>query len=333
MPISLTGELGFLFDMMLAVNESAQAHPQSVSRVVMSSNFQRALRVTPEAVTSGLFPPSSTGDTEGALVPSPLTSPLSMVPLTPPTIDEVMTLSRGISDGSTSSTGRGMGAIDPTAASSSVSTSLSEAKSIQKKTQIFTKFMFNQMKKEFDADAAHHKAGHIPFAFHDAISATFAFQSITTTVFLNSKTKGFTTYHTAYCSDLALSSAVTSTSVRDPMPSSFAEVLYSTVNKTSHMRGWCAASDSYEPCRQTKRIQLVSVQSIFTLLCGDTLSPRNLRKNASEGKSSAVEQNSWRTRNALGGPWLPSTVEVFSLSTNSSHLLRCFLFQVSMAKE
>jgi hypothetical protein len=324
MPISLTGELGFLFDMMLAINDSAQVHPQVVSKVVISSNFQRALRVTPEAITSGLFPPA--GVIESTLISSPLTSPLSMVPLSSPTIDEVMTLSRGVSDGSTASypsppTVRGLGSTEPSSASSLV-----EAKALQKKIQIFTKFIFQQLKTEFDADAAHHLASHLPFTFHDAISSTFAFQSITTTTFLTSQTKGLTTHHTASCSELALPSPPPMTS--PPLPhhhhhyhrggsemTPFAEVLYATVNKTSHMRGWCAATDSYEPCRQTKRIQLSTLQNILTLPCGDTISTRNQQRKTPEGKQSAVHHNSWRSRNSLGGPWLPSVVEVIIPAT------------------
>lgn len=310
MPSSLTGELGFLFDMMLAVHESSEKHPQLVSKVATPSNFQRTLRVTPEAVISGLFP-SSTGD-EKALG-SPILSPSSMISLPPPPMglaDDVMG-SRGTSDGSTAShpsPPTGGLAVEPFS-------QLMESKLLQNKVQLFTKFLIHQLKKEFDSDSKYHLANHLPFRSHDSVSSTFAFESITTTTFLNSQTKGLTTHHTSYCVDLSYPPPTVS--ANPPCVISFSEVLYSSICKTTHMRGWCAASESYEPCRQMKRIQFNKLQNILTILCGDVISslhpspsPGGKAPRKSMEDSKQRVDRLWRSQNPLGGPWLPAVIEV-----------------------
>jgi hypothetical protein len=319
MPSSLAGELGFLFDMMLAIHESSEKHPQLVSKVATPSNFQRALRVTPEAVISGLFPSSTDDD-------KPLGSPV-LSPSTNGFADDVagVALSRGTSDGSTShpsppAGGSGRG-VEPFS-------HLQDLRSLQNKTQLFTKFMIQQLKKEFDADWKYHLANHLPFLSQDSISSIFAFESITTTTFLNSQSKGLTTHHTSYSLELSYppisppSSLTTksSASAAATCGISFSEVLYSSVCKTSHMRGWCAASESYEPCRQMKRIQFNKLKNILTVLCGDALSTLHPNHRTSSRMKKPSEHSKqrgtgddlpfWRSSNPLGGPWLPAVIEV-----------------------
>jgi hypothetical protein len=308
--------------MMLAIHESSEKHPQLVSKVVTPSNFQRTLRVTPEAVIGGLFP-SSTGDekTLGSPILSPSTFLLSPTPPTMGFTDDVVgvALSRGTSDGSTSHPSpTGSRATEP-------ATQFQELKSLQNKVQLFTKFLIHQLKKEFDADSKYHLTHHLPFPSHDSVSSTFAFESITTTTFLNSQTKGLTTHHTSFCLDLSYPtppSVITNSPSTDPVSISFSEVLYSSICKTSHMRGWCAASESYEPCRQMKRIQFNKLQTLLTILCGDAISTlhpnqttssssgKATRKSMEHAKQREGDLRFWRSHNPLGGPWLPALIEV-----------------------
>lgn len=296
MPSSLTGELGFLFDMMLAISESAERHPQMVSKVATASNFQRALQVTSELAS--LFALN-----DEKMLNSPLNSPSSMVSLTPPTIGyaEEVPFSRGTSDGSAPSF------PSPTTRP----LDHSDLKSIQLKVQYFLKFLIQQIKKEFDFDSKYHSANHLPFPSQDAITSTFAFESITTTTFLTSQTKGLTTQHLSYFIDLSYPPQSSRSNI------SFSEIFYSSICKTVHMRGWCAASESYEPCKQIRRIRFEKLQNILTLLCGDTLLSQTnpSRGKVQELKSPSSELLYWKGRNLLGGPWLPAVIEVLFVPT------------------
>ena len=116
---------------------------------------------------------------------------------------------------------------------------------------------------------------------------------------------------------------------------SFASVLWGSYQRETHMRGWCSASETYEPFKQVR--SLLSLPKVLTLLCGDTVrDPRDATLSGALGEAQSygsMHTNFWSqsvdlshmisavaSANAgdelssasqpLKAPWLPVEIEV-----------------------
>ena len=76
---------------------------------------------------------------------------------------------------------------------------------------------------------------------------------------------------------------------------SFASVLWGSYQRETHMRGWCSASETYEPFKQVR--SLLSLPKVLTLLCGDTVrDPRDATLSGALGEAQSygsMHTNFW----------------------------------------
>jgi hypothetical protein len=108
-----------------------------------------------------------------------------------------------------------------------------------------------------------------------------------------------------------------------PSQPSFCAVLWRTLNRETYMKGWCSASEAYEPFRQVKSAVVSSLPPILTLVCGETLpsaAPAPLSPTASPAsplgdtvnKEKAAIAELWHSHSSgNSSPWMPSECEVF----------------------
>ena len=107
---------------------------------------------------------------------------------------------------------------------------------------------------------------------------------------------------------------------------SFASVLWGSYQRETHMRGWCSASETYEPFKQVR--SLLSLPKILTLLCGDTVrDPRDATLSGALGEAQSygsMHTNFWSqtvdlshllpssssSGQILKASWLPVEIEV-----------------------
>lgn len=101
---------------------------------------------------------------------------------------------------------------------------------------------------------------------------------------------------------------------------SFCAILWTSLQKELYMRGWCTTSETYEPFRQIKSVDVNDLPSILTVLCGDTLPSAVASSSGSSEHSNASAKEKetiadlWRSTNVEGhGPWMSLEVEVYSL--------------------
>ena len=108
---------------------------------------------------------------------------------------------------------------------------------------------------------------------------------------------------------------------------SFTSVLWGSYQRETHMRGWCSASETYEPFKQVR--SLLSLPKVLTLLCGDTVrDPRDATLSGALGEAQSygsMHSNFWSqsvdlshlylnsdtgTSDAIKAPWLPVEIEL-----------------------
>ena len=279
-PTSLLGELGFLFDMMLSISASAKSR-QDVANVATATNFQRVFQCLPEANATGLF------------------------------ILEDQNYGKAVSSPGVSSSGSGFDnapASQPQTRSSDI---LKEAKTVQHNVQTFIRFLLQLINKEIEEECKFNNEdvrGQATGAANKAkniVEQTFGHELTLSTTFLASNTTTASALGTDACScvlELAYPHAAIAT-----IPPSFAEVLWHSCSQTHFQRGgWCSASESYEPFRQTRSLNLSSVGDFLVLLCGDTLDSSKHHKKGLWSASSL-----WRGTNCQGSSWLPLEVECY----------------------
>lgn len=123
---------------------------------------------------------------------------------------------------------------------------------------------------------------------------------------------------------------------------SFASVLWGSYQRETHMRGWCSASETYEPFKQVR--SLLSLPKVLTLLCGDTVrDPRDATLSGALGEAQSygsMHTNFWsqivdyshlramhglNIDDALPGseqlfkaPWLPVEIELAVYRSSSA---------------
>lgn len=115
---------------------------------------------------------------------------------------------------------------------------------------------------------------------------------------------------------------------------SFCAVFWNTIVKETFMRGWCSASEAYEPFRQIKTVDVASMPDFVALLCGDTLPPSNAPAIASADAAASASAAAdpvvtiarektaigglWRGPNCFQtGPWMPVELEIFKVPSSS----------------
>ena len=106
---------------------------------------------------------------------------------------------------------------------------------------------------------------------------------------------------------------------------SFGAILWLSLQKELYMRGWCAASDSYEPFRQTKSVDIPGMPPMLVLLCGDTVPvalPTADTPNPTSSSNIINEKEHisklWRgeANGMKGTPWLGSDFEILKVSSS-----------------
>lgn len=332
-PTTLYGELGFLFDMMLSIRESSAQHPTGVSRVVTTSNFHRSFRSTPEALSSGLFHDLSKREKDrtvstAGLPLSPSLTPISVSASASLGGDEspvaLLSLGRSVSDGSGGSV---VGGHEVSPMSSDL------ARRLQQSVQTFTRFILQQLKKEFELEqkfstysptypmrggsssqttrkaaskeVSDESENHFDTQ-SDGLTNTFSFETSTISTFVQSHTATPATRHVSSAIELNYPQWQLSPPSSTPLPS-FSETFHGTLFRHSQLKGWCAKSESYEHCKQSKRVMIDSLSDVFTVLCGDTVSHPQQHQSKQRGGPNDIL---FRSRNRVGGPWLPDEIEV-----------------------
>jgi hypothetical protein len=280
-PTSLLGELGFLFDMMLSISASSSAW-NDVSNVATAGNFQRVFQCLPEANATGLFMLEQLRSS------------------TTPKVND-------------SSSGEGNSECEH------------EARKIQRNVQVFTRFLLQLINKEVEEESKFLDETKCAVATDSStalekklnksiVDLTFGHKVSVATTFLVSNT---TTHSgmTDVCSSVL--ELVYPLAGHVPSPS-FSAVLWHSCSQTSFQRGgWCAASDSYEPFRQTRSLNVDSIGDFLVLLCGDTMrSSDKIPK-----KSSWTPEGVWRDKNSQGGSWLPLEIECLFVPNNEGGAL------------
>lgn len=111
---------------------------------------------------------------------------------------------------------------------------------------------------------------------------------------------------------------------------SFCAIMWSSLQKELYMRGWCSSSETYEPFKQIKSVDVSGMPDVLAILCGDTLptpvsstTPVNINVDSTElnstfGKEKDTIADLWRSRNLYGGPWLSCEIEIFKLPAEAT---------------
>jgi len=296
-PNTLYGELGFLFDMMLAVFQSGErvkgvefdtpmtavdvvggtqqvivanrpksVDPNAISRVVTPSNFQRVFQI----LSVGLFDNINKLRKAQDANLSPQQQSMKDPSLSPQTshINDVTVV---------------------------------DARALQLHVQVFIKFILKQLLMEQEQEGRYSDNN----SYECSIQQSFAFNLTSSSTFLQSNT----TSPVSSLKGVSLDLSYPSPSLSCP---SFSEILYRTLIQSSQMRGWCSASESYEPFKLTKRVVVSSLPNVLTLLCGDTLgTPASPYLGAKSSSSKSWNPDSlWHGKNSIGGSWLPVDIEV-----------------------
>jgi len=234
-----------------------------VANVATAGNFQRVFQCLPEANATGLF-----------MLEASSSSP------------------RG-----SSAQGEGSGESEK------------EAEKLQRNVQVFTRFLLQLISKEieeeskFTDDSKRSSASREDASkkrVQSVVDVTFGHELSVSTTFLVSNT---TSSSALDMSSSVLEMVYPAMSQSSSAPS-FASVLWHSCSQTSFQRGgWCASSDSYEPFRQTRSLNLDSIGDFLVLLCGDTM------RRGGAKKDTWTPGGLWREKNQKGGAWLPLSVE------------------------
>ena len=179
------------------------------------------------------------------------------------------------------------------------------AKALNSVVQTFCRFLLNQLSAEHIQETRSTATANDTTAGRstDRIDSTFSFEADTSTLFLHSRKTGHDAAHKALTLEL------TYPNQQKSIPPSFSEILFNSFTKTTSLRGWCAASESYEPFQQTRRLCPGSIHDVFTILCGDIFSNVVTSPVHTGGKVWTPEML-WHGQNQIGGPWMPVHVEV-----------------------
>lgn len=199
--------------------------------------------------------------------------------------------------------------------------------------QTFARFIFQQLQSEYDQEWNRQRERSASSVPPSAVEHVFGHSVVTSTTFLVSGSMEIGVTNRAFAVDLiypnvskgALRASFikekekegnASASSRDHRPScqphSFANILWGSLQKESHMRGWCQASGNLEPFKQVRSI--ISLPRILAVQCGDTQrDPKEATISGALGEAIAIgsmHQHFWSRLNNIGGPWLPQAIEI-----------------------
>jgi hypothetical protein len=273
-PNTLFAEVGFLFDMMLSIGEAGQRSPA----------------LTPHLVaTASNFHRALKASAEAVAV-------------------GLFDVSKMESTGAGGSMDAVANSTSPTDRAPIAASSLTSARSLQNVVQVFCRFLLHQLSTEHIQEARSLTKGNDASRVPDPVESSFSFDADTSVVFRQSGSTAPDTVHKALTLELSYPTH------SNPSAPCFAEVMFCSLTKTTATRGWCAASESYEPFQQTRRLRPASIHQVFTILCGDTTTPIAVPPAKASGRTWTPE-SLWRSKNPFGGSWLPVHVEVGSSTT------------------
>lgn len=199
---------------------------------------------------------------------------------------------------------------------------------LQNRVQAFCRFLIQQLKSETEQQAKAKETKNVAGSKKiQIVSATpensvvediFGFTVTTETTFLNSSTVETGQPNKALILDLIYPPApkkgvkkIEDTNTENSP--SFASVLYGSMRRVAHMKGWCSASESYEPLKQVRSVNVrtTMLPKVLTMNCGDTAkdSEQTVLGEAPIITPS-LHTRFYSSTNAIGGPWVPDEFEV-----------------------
>jgi len=184
--------------------------------------------------------------------------------------------------------------------------------------QTFCRFIFQQLQSEYDQEFSRQRE-RSNATTTSAMEHVFGHSVVTSTTFLHSGTVEVGVTNRAFAIDLVYPNVskggLRSSFIKDSttfQPFSFANILWGSLQKESHMRGWCQASGNLEPFKQVRSI--TSLPRILAVQCGDTQrDPKETTISGALGETIAIgnmHQHFWSRRNSLGGAWMPEAIEI-----------------------
>ena len=191
---------------------------------------------------------------------------------------------------------------------------------IQNRIQTFSKFLLQHLQQEEDAEMKDNRAKGV-------IDNVFGFTVTTKKTYVHSDTQEVTTGTRLLGLEILYKENAAPKAVRTiegkPVRPPFASVLLDSVKKETSVRGWCAASSSYEPVEQTRSFDAKagSLPKVLMLSCGDTV--RDVTKGTLESvKVVADNQHKtyWSQQNIIGGSWLPIDIEILTVRLEEGKL-------------
>ena len=199
---------------------------------------------------------------------------------------------------------------------------------VQLLLQTFSRFLFQQLQSEHDLEAQRFPREDSSPA--SAVEHIFGYSVGTTTTFLLSGTQEVGAPNRAFTIDVVYPSinkaaqklaraglepaaaSLTPGVTPNVHTPSFASVLWGSVQKESHMKGWCSASERYEPFKQVR--SMLSAPRMLSLLCGATVrDPKEATISGALGEAASIGSmhlHFWSKKNSAGGPWLPVEMEM-----------------------
>jgi PAB-dependent poly(A)-specific ribonuclease subunit 2 len=181
----------------------------------------------------------------------------------------------------------------------------------QNRIQTFSRFILQHLRLEADVEKKD-QGGNAK----DVIDDIFGFGVITKKTFIQSGTQEMSTGNRLLGLDIIYPAPCKNKSTADGNVPSFASILYGSIKKETSVRGWCAASQTYEPLRQARTLDTskAPLPKVLGVSCGETT------KDVSEGTLENIKKVAeshhhtyWSKTNKIGGSWLPVEIEVMTV--------------------
>jgi len=267
-PITMWCELGFLFHMILSIEKEGSIVPYT-DLVITPSNFTRTLQQVPEAVALGLF--------EANPDPQALVQPFIRL-LFQQLHKESDLEGRNPADSSRRER------VGASVSSGGQPGGRSPVDEIFGHTLVSTTTFLVSGKREVGAP-------------NRALTLELAYPSTKPGAGSGSGSSSSGGRKNGEGSDGPSSSSSSSASpisgfpYANPKPSnscaSFAAAMWGSLRKETSMRGWCAASEQYEPFKQVRSI--VSIPRVLAVLCGDTQrDPKDMTVSGALGEANWI---------------------------------------------
>lgn len=200
---------------------------------------------------------------------------------------------------------------------------------LQNRVQAFCRFLIQQLKSEIEQQSKTKETKNVTGSKKiqivsatqesSVVEDTFGLTVTTETTFLNSSTVETGQPNKALILDLIYPSIAKKGGVKKAEESSsekspsFASVLYGSMRRVAYMKGWCSASESYEPLKQVRSVNVrtTMLPKVLTMNCGDTAkdSEQTVLGEAPI-LTPSLHTRFYSSTNIIGGPWIPDEFEV-----------------------